>query len=283
MLSLLIATLCSASIALLFKLSETRDCNRYAVTCANYIVAFLLSIALMVLGGSGSLPVDWSPVVRFALFFGAFVGIAFYIGYILFQLSIRRHGAAMTSAFGKMGVLVPMLLSLLIWREWPLLIQWLGIALALSAVVLACLPGIEKGSREPKTLLIVVLLVLGICEFSTKLYQTYGTSALKPFFFLVVFFFASVLSAVETRRRSLPIGKLDLTIGAVIGFPNIFSAWFLIDALDMLPAAVVFPFFSAGSIAVISMGGVVFFGERPARRDLIALLLVIPALVLINL
>ncbi len=46
MLSLIIATFCSASIALIFKWTEGSDKNRYVVTSINYLTATLVSFAL---------------------------------------------------------------------------------------------------------------------------------------------------------------------------------------------------------------------------------------------
>ena len=47
MLYLLLAIICSASIALLFKHSETTGMNRYAVTSTNYVTASLVSLLLL--------------------------------------------------------------------------------------------------------------------------------------------------------------------------------------------------------------------------------------------
>jgi len=282
MTELLIATLCSASIALLFKYSEANDANRYVVTAANYLTALALSAILM--AAEGRLPDDLGfRNAGFSIGFGVCVGIAYYIGFILYQVSIRRHGAAMTGAFAKMGVMVPVLLSLIVWREIPEPVQVVGIVLALSAVLLAALPGLRKGVREPKGLLIVVLAVIGICEFSNKVYGELGTREHKALFFLVVFLAASLASCLQARRHGGAAGRREWVLGFLIGFPNIFSAWFLIAALETVPAVVVFPVFSAGSIVLIAIGSLTFFGETLTRRDTLALVLVVPALVLINL
>jgi hypothetical protein len=55
MLYLWLAIICSASIALIFKHSESRGMNRYAVTTANYLAASVVSIVILF---SSGLPLD---------------------------------------------------------------------------------------------------------------------------------------------------------------------------------------------------------------------------------
>ncbi|MBS3766987.1 MAG: hypothetical protein KGY75_02555, partial [Candidatus Cloacimonetes bacterium] len=60
-------------------------------------------------------------------------------------------------------------------------------------------------------------------------------------------------------------------------------SFFLINALDELKTAVVFPIFSAGSIVVISLGGYFFYNESLNKKEKSAIVMTIVALILINL
>ncbi|MCK5841541.1 MAG: hypothetical protein KAH31_05205 [Candidatus Sabulitectum sp.] len=50
-----------------------------------------------------------------------------------------------------------------------------------------------------------------------------------------------------------------------------------------MPASVVFPSYSAGSIALICLGGRIFYGEKLSRREMTAIIITMVSLLLINL
>ncbi|MDJ0841587.1 MAG: DMT family transporter [Acidobacteriota bacterium] len=278
MVFLVAAILCSAAIALLFKFSETRDHNRYAVTSANYLVALLVSTAMM--WGRG--PGEGAPV-SLTLWLGLGAGILFFAGFILFQISIRHNGAGLTGSFAKMGILVPLCASLIWWREFPGSYQWSGIGFSLAAITAVCFTKREDKGPRTRLLLPLVLLVVGCAEFSNKIFQKYGPSDQASLFLAAAFGVAFLCSLGFTLGRRQATRRGDILLGCLVGIPNLFSAWFLIEALHHLPAAVVFPVFSAGSTVLILLGGSLLFGERLETRDRLAVALVLPALVLVNL
>lgn len=70
--------------------------------------------------------------------------------------------------------------------------------------------------------------------------------------------------------------------GCLVGIPNYGSVFFLLKALTSLPAVLVYPTYSAGTIFAISLIGVTTFGERPRKRQWAALGMILVALVLLN-
>ena len=83
--------------------------------------------------------------------------------------------------------------------------------------------------------------------------------------------------------KGLKVTRRDLITGLAVGIPNLFSSFFLILALETIPAAVAFPIFGAGTIVIINVVGMAFFRERLTRVELAAVGLTIAAIVLINL
>ncbi len=228
---LLLAILCTSSIALMFKVSETRGMNRYALTTANYVTACLVSGTLLLLLGipglGGDVAVGWSDLVDelahgprqetsideagtllWALCVGAAAGALFFLGFLYYQLGVREHGAGLAGATIKLGVIVPMALSLMVWQEWPSPWEWGGILLALAALALVNIPillgrtpreeplvtppphssgpppvppppataAATTTQRVPLGRYTLVLLFLfgGMAEFSNKVFETYG-------------------------------------------------------------------------------------------------------------
>ncbi len=301
MIALLLAIAASATMALVLKLSESRDLDRYAVTAINYVIA-AGGAALMGLG------LDWGAVFApgmqqtiidavlsgervapahgptWAARWGLVTGVLLFAGLISLQIAIRRHGVGLSTAMAKLGVLVPMTLAIGLWGEHPQPVQWAGIGLALAAIVLANWP--DDGDRWRDAIrpaLVVVLVCVGLSEFSGKVFQQNGHLADKPIFLAVGFGAAGVIAWLVVAARRRRFGSSEVAVGIAVGVPNLFSIGSLVDALDVLPAAVVFPIFAAGSLLVVQIAGVVVFGERPDRKGWAAVALTGVALVLINL
>ena len=70
--------------------------------------------------------------------------------------------------------------------------------------------------------------------------------------------------------------------GLLVGIPNYFSAKFLLGALETLPAVIVYPVYSVGSILVVTLAGVLLFRERLEKHQWVALGVILAALVLLN-
>lgn len=276
MFSLLLATACSASIALVFKFSEGRKLNRYAVTSVNYLTAIIVSA---VMAGMSGLPFT---AVKAGFGVGIPAGICFFLAFLYYQLSVRDSGAGLAGMFGKLGILMPMLLSLVLWREFPSVIQTAGIFLAIGAILMVSF-GKWSGAGAFHVALILLFLFGGLSEFSNKLFQKYGLSSEKAYFLLIVFSVAFVVSLSMTYKEGKMPSKADILTGICVGVPNMFSSFFLIRALDFLPTAVVFPVYSAGSMALILILSRVLYGEKLSARHYVAIGMTMIALVMINL
>ena len=301
---MLLAILCSASIALIFKHSESSGMNRYAVTTFNYATAVIISAAIIIGRGFDNLRLSMDDAVRaellaalsegrtvttseagllWAVIVGSCAGIVFFLAFIYYQISVRRYGAGMSGAFAKLGILVPMSLSLVLWREYPTTIQWLGMALAVGSIVLANRPGRGRIIPSIRVALLLLFLFGGLAEFSNKVFQNHGLQEQKAFFLLSVFAVALILSATTVLVRRQAVQRRDILTGVAVGIPNLFSSYFLILALDSFPATVAFPIFGAGTVLVINAVGISLFGERLSTNEKAAIVLTIAALILINL
>ncbi len=276
MFSLVLATLCSASIALVFKFSEGRKLNRYAVTSTNYLAAVIVSLVLA--RAENASFSTW----KVGIGIGVPAGVCFFLAFLYYQISVKDSGAGLAGMFGKLGILMPMMLSLIMWKELPTLIQTGGILLAVSAILVVSVNKNMKAGTFHSAL-ILLFLFGGLAEFSNKLFQKYGLSSEKSFFLLIVFFVAFLVSLVMTLKEGKKPTSIDLITGICVGIPNLFSSFFLIRALDDLPTAVVFPIYSAGSMALILIMSRLIYGEKLERKSYIAIAMTMLALVLINL
>lgn len=221
--------------------------------------------------------------VIWGLIVGGISGSFFFLSFTYYQKSVRENGVGVSATIAKLGILIPMIFSILIWKEFPTPIQWMGIMLSLLAILIVNLSpkSLEKFDIKPTILLLFIFG--GMAEFSNKIYQKYALNKFKDVFLFSIFFVAFLVSIFYTLKKKSKISKKDILTGFAVGIPNLFSSYFLILSLETLKTSVAFPIYSAGSIVLINIGGFLIFKEHIARKNKVAIFLTIIALVLINL
>ncbi len=301
MIYLLFSILCSTAIALLLKSSEHHRRDRLTVTTANYVVASLVSLTVFLLESPGDrlmgepaalLPFRlWAPGpppsdlhgLVWAIVIGILGGIAYFAGFITIQRSIRVSGVALTGAVSKLAILIPMVLSMVLWQELPGMVQAAGIVLALAAIVLAHLSGKDLGRLGALNLVMIwMFLSVGMGEFANKLFQQYGFSHQKGLFLLAVFCTALMISGAALLRQRKKPRTGDLCMGFLVGIPNMLTSLFLIKSFATVPAPVAFPVYGAGTIVMVAMGGWLLFGEELRKRQWAAIAIAVLSVILMQ-
>lgn len=275
MLYLLLAVLSSMGVSVLMRLSGRHTKNNLTVLATNYLMC---SAAAAVLTGLPLLPSGEGTALTVGL--GAVTGVLYLLGFLLLQWNIGRNGLVLPATFQKLGVIVPTVAAVVIFGETARWTQVIGILAALCAILLIQ----DKSSQRASSLTGLVLLLLagGTCDVMSKVFETWGNPAHNNHFLLMTFITAMVLCGLLCIIRRQGVTASDLGFGLAIGIPNYFSAHFLLMALTEVPAVVVFPTFSIGTIVLITLVGVCCFRERLDRRKLTALAIILLALLLLN-
>ena len=286
--------------AAIFKYSEGRNLNRNMITTVNYVAAVMVSLFMIlqkrlainigivsfkaffreftVLGGA---KFSSTAVGSFALILGLVTGVIYFVGIIAMQLSVRNYGAGLTGMFNRAGVIIPIVLSILLWNELPTAGQWLGIILAMTGIVLVNLSD-EKDKRFKFHLpLLVLLLTGGLGALASKVFQVYAPMLYRSVFLLFVFGSALIISLFYTMRTAKAWNRQEIFAGIGVGICNQFAATFLLLALNALPGPVVYPLAAAGTIVVNNIMGLLLFKEQLKRKEWIAILLTIVAVLLL--
>lgn len=276
MMYLILAMVSSMLVSVVMRLSEKQGAAGTWKLAVNYVMCAAMSLLF---SGSPQLfpAVEGLPS---ALLLGGVTGVLYLLGFVLLQWNTRRNGVVLPATFMKLGVIVPTLMSVLLFGEAPKPLQILGILLALAAIVL-----IQGRSREETGSLlglIALLLSGGTADAMSKVFEEMGLSALKDQFLLYTFSTALILCVVLCLIRKQKPTWRDALWGLALGVPNYFSARFLLLALGDLPAVVVYPSFSVGTIVLVTAVGLLCFSERLSRRKWAALGVIVAALVLLN-
>ena len=301
---LLLTIICSSAIGLSFKFSEKNNMHRFTITTANYITASSIGLILVVKNGlilpPGSLSLtsfigEFSQVVSanagtlsapnswlWAAIVGSLTGVFFLWAFLLYQKSIGENGIALSAMSSRLGVLIPMSISIILWNEIPSRVQMIGIILAIASIVLINLNFERSDHGRGKWSLILLFFFAGTGIFCNKLFQKYALLEYKNLFLFFVFATALGLSLVLLRQKREKGNGKDVLAGVVVGSFNLLTNFFMILALDELKASVVFPITSAGAIIMMTLGGWLFFHEHLRAKEIAAIFMTLFALVLIN-
>ena len=275
MLFLCLGILSSALVSVIMRLSGGRVKNNLGMLTMNYIVCSVLAALFCNVGQFGD------PSLSTAISLGGINGALYLAGFILMQINIPRNGVVLSSIFQKLGLLVPIVVSICFYHELPSFLQGMGFLLAVAAIVLMNYQK-DSGNAGFKIGLFGMLLACGMAEAMSKIFKETGATALEPQFLFVTFVSAMTLCFLCMIAKKQRIGLSELLFGTLIAVPNFFSSKFLMGALGSLPAVIVFPVFSVGTILVLTLAGVLLFRERITKQQWIAISMILVALVLLN-
>ena len=277
MLFLLLAILSSSVIAVLMRVSTNRISANLSMLAVNYLVCSFLGAAY-----TGFLPVapGYSGFST-TLWLGIVSGFLYLGGFVLCQYNTRTNGIVLTSIFMKLGLLVPVVLSLIFFREVPGANQIIGFCVAVFAIVLINLKKERSGNSFGWSLLLM-LLMCGGSDAMSKVFEKLGPAEFSDSFLLFCFATAFLLCLGLVLYKKEKPGFWEILFGALIGIPNFFSAKFLLGALTQLPAVVVYPSFSVATLLIVTLSGVAIFRERLSKTQWVALAAIIIALIFLN-
>ena len=276
--SLILAILSSVLISLIMRFSSEKVKNNISMLSMNYLTCMLLGAFF---SGAGSL-VPRDPQLPWVLITGLFNGSLYLSGFIVFQTSVRKNGMVLSALFMKLGLLVPMVLSIFLFREIPGGAQIIGFVLALGAIFLMNLQ--KDTARSGSALgLLSVLILGGSADAMSKVFEELGPAHLSQQFLLYTFLSAFALSLGVVACKKQKFGRWEVFFGVLIGIPNFCSAKFLLAALTTLDAVIVYPTYSVASLLVITLAGIFLFREKLTVRQWIGLGIILPALALLNL
>lgn len=278
MFNLIMAVLTGGSVSIVLRLSKGNAKNDMALFAINYVVCFLLARIFM----GGKPFIIYTDGIGFALAAGIAAGALYLINFILLQTSMKHNGVVLSSTFMKLGVLVPTLMAITVFGEKPEIMQCIGFAIAVIAIIMIHFEKNSTENSDHKFLLIILLLAAGITDSMANIYDKLGNPELKDHYLFYIFVAAFLIAAILSYVRKERVCLQDVIWGILVGIPNYLSARFLLLSLGSVPAVITYPVYSVGSIVMITLAGVLLFKEKLSKQKAIALLLVIASLVLLN-
>lgn len=271
MLCLVLAIFSSAMVSIAMRLSETKIKYPMGLLGSNYLVCSVIALVYCRMFSNDAVLSGFSAVN----------GFLYLAGFVLMQWNIHHNGVVMSSTFMKLGLLVPILASMIFFSEVPTLTQMIGLCFALISIVLLK----EKQASQKLIMgpLIFMLICGGMTDFTSKIFEQQFLPELKDMFLLLTFFSAMVFCCLLMMIKKQRIGKNELLYGIFVGIPNYFSARFLLMALTSVDAIIAYPTYSVATILVVTVFGRILFQEKLSSRQIKVMTLILASLILLNL
>jgi len=265
---LLLTILCSTSIALILKYSDTKKGEPIVLLAGNYLVASLIALTLLIFNESKLFSLQ-------TLLFGAGLGLLFVLSFFAFAKSVSYAGTGLATTSSRLSVIIPILLSTIIFNELPNEYHLLGFIFTLITFILFYFSVKGKhmdGEGVLKYLFLIAVFVgIGINDFSMKVFKSWRPEQEEPFFVFFIFSSAFVYSSIYIIINKIKIVKQTALWGLVLGVPNVFSTFFLLGALALLPGILVYPLMNVGIILFTTVLAFLIWKEKLNRWGILAL------------
>lgn len=276
---LILAIASSALISIMMRQSEKFVKNKMVMFTANYAVCIAMARWFM-----GEIQLLTSQEgIAVAVILGVLCGILYLANFVLLQKSMRFNGIVLSSTFMKLGVVVPTLMAILIFKERPGIWQVCGILLAVIAIIMIQFEKEQAEGTARTGFLLLLLMMSGITDSMANIYDKAGSAALKDHYLFYTFFAALVLAGILAVKDRKNVSRWDIIFGVLIGIPNYLSARFLLLSLAHVSAVITYPVYSVGTIVAVSAAGLLIFREKISKRKAMALGVILISMVMLNL
>ncbi len=282
---LLLSIAASSLIFVIFKLFARYNVNTLQAIVVNYVIAFTTG-ALTYTGDTTIQEVAGSGWFEGALL----LGVVFISVFNLMAITTQKSGLSVVSVATKMSVIIPITFGIFYYNESAAILKIVGILLALLAVYLASVK--EKSILKSNSLLFPFLILIGsgIIDVSLKYFeQAYVKDTDAGIFSATIFASAGVLGiifiGVQLFRKKITLAFKNLIAGVVLGVPNYFSIYFLVQALrtDGLDSSTIFTLNNVSIVVLSTLLGILFFKERLLFKNWIGILLAVISITLVTL
>lgn len=275
----ILAALCVAGFALIFRVFQRNGVPLLPAIAINYTVALCCGLLIAPpwkFGGTNGLLIP-----------AGLLGALFVLIFSLSGLSAQRAGAARTTIAGRMSLVLTIAAAILLFDERVGSLRWLGIAIALVGLILVSVTKDEYTSQRSWLLPLAIFLGSGAADIAvTYVQRTLTTAANAEAFPTLCFASSAAVSMVLlfARREHTALKHARTWFGGIaLGLVNYASLFLLVRALGSgeLPASVIFPLMNIFAILIATGCAILFFRERLSVRQWCGIVLCVASLLLI--
>lgn len=282
---LVLSIIFNAYIGIIFKYFDQYKINHLSAIVFNYWICVITGSLFI-----GHFPIsneilttNWSP-------YALVIGLLFIAVFNFIAISSVKVGITITQAANKLSLAIPVIFSIMLYKEELTIYKTLGIIVALVAVYMTTIKN-KTGKTEQAFYFIYPVLIFlgsGFIDTLTKYVEFNFLNKNNANTYLISLFFVAALAGTMYFIYLLIMGKQaikkrDIIGGLVLGIPNYFSIYFFINALQYkgLSSSAIIPINNIGILTVVSLFGIIILKEKLNYKNYIGLGLTLLAIVLI--
>lgn len=278
---LLLSSVCSLVLIHLLKAGETRNLRMLNALTVNYLAAGIFAFSA---GGLPPVQPDFSASAPLLLF-SIVTGALFIANFVVYSKSIHLNGMGVSVAAMRLSLLVPVLVSIMLYQEALSVTKFSGLLLVFAAMALL-LPkkkNIRFKNINAAWLLLIIFLLAGFADASLKVYEEDFSLRMNELGFMgSVFICAFLIGLILSIARKGPlITREEFFMGALIGIPNLYSSVFLIYALQGMDGAVAYPVVNILNVTGGVLLGLWWWSDRVSQWQWMGIGIAIAAIVLL--
>ncbi len=271
MISLFLSIIMSVAIANLLPLfKRDKTTNILHIFLGNYFLATIFSFV-----DKGSPVTDAG---NFEVITGTITGILFFTTFLIYQHNISKNGVSLSVGAMRFSVVIPIVMALIVFGEPVLMLNIAGIILVLLAFAFLT----ETKSFHSILWLGLLFLFTGVIDSIMKFYEQYGLESTRPFM-IYIFGSALIFNFLVVLYKKTPFHLKSFCFGMILGIPNRLTTKYFLDALQEIPATLVYPMFAAFVVVLGIFSDILLWKKKFNYKQKIALLIMVAGIVLLYL
>ena len=277
MISLCLTIVFTVSLFVCFKEFIKKNIDTHQAITFNYLTACAIACI------SHNQPIDMTQLINYNwIYHTIFLGIFFVIMFNIMGKTTQNLGVSIASMSSKMSLIIPALAVLLYDPNIELKKTTIfGVLLAILSVYLTFKKNNDQ--KKPITLAIILFFGAGILD-SCLAYINNILIASKDEsqkFIIIIFFTAFSTGLLKILFNKKTIKIKNVVAGVILGIPNYFSIYFVLDSLKNLGETVVFPTLNIGVVLLATIISVSFYNEKLSYTNWIGVFLACLSIILI--
>lgn len=284
---LLLSVFSSTLIIIIFKLFGRWKIDTFQAIVFNYITCVITGS--IVLGDWVILPeIIEQPYFPYA----AALGVFFISGFYTVGRTVEFFGMTVATIAQKMSLLITILATYILFTESMTVLKVAGICLAFPAIVLSSWSSTSDsddsdGSGFKWVYLVYTFIVSGIIEVLLKAVESLQSGSEDNLPFTIILFAMAGIIGTAILVGAVLSGKSKINVkslgaGILLGIPNFFSIYFLLQVLSTdWEATFVYPVNNVAIVLSAALCAVLIFREKLSHLNILGLLLAILSIVCI--
>ena len=208
-----------------------------------------------------------------------------FVGY-----AVPKIGLGVTGISTRMGVVMPILFSIIYYHEQIRTLKVVGIILALTALFFIMYrKDILKTPTKYMFFPLILFFGSGIADTFVKYsQQEFVSDELLPFFSTMIFFVSLIVGLIINlfRKESLfrNLNKKILGWSLMLGVVNLCSIFFLLNALknSNIDSSIVFGINHLSIISLVVLSGIIFFKEKLTKTNWLGIAFAFLAIIILT-